>query len=64
MAVVAESQLTLSTEECEFLANFLESSLKEKRVEERRTRTPGFREQVIHEEDLIVSLLKKLGRSP
>jgi hypothetical protein len=62
--IMAESQLTLSAEEREYLANLLETVLKEKRVEEHRTRTLTYRQYVVHEEDVINSLLSKLGRPP
>ena len=57
---MAESHLSLTVEESEFLVNLLESVLKEKRVEEHRTRAPSYRQLVIHEEDVISSLLGKL----
>jgi hypothetical protein len=59
---MAELQLTLTAEEREYLANMLEMMLKEKRVEEHRTRTLTYRQYVVHEEDLIRSVLGKLGR--
>jgi hypothetical protein len=59
---MAESQLTLTAEEREFLLGLLETVLKDKRVEEHRTRTLTYRQYVVHEEDLIRSLLGKLGR--
>ena len=59
---MAELQLTLTAEEQQFLADLLESTLKERRIEEHRTRTPTYREHVLHEEELIVSVLRKLGR--
>jgi hypothetical protein len=61
---MAELQLTLTAEEHEFLAGLLETMLKEKRVEEHRTRTLSYRQYVVHEEDLIRALLSKLGRPP
>jgi hypothetical protein len=42
----------------------LENTLKETRVEEHRTRTPSYREHILRQEDLIVSLLRKLGQPP
>jgi hypothetical protein len=59
---MADLQLTLTAEEREYLANLLETMLKEKRVEEHRTRTLTYRQYVVHEEDLIRSVLGKLGR--
>jgi hypothetical protein len=55
-------QLTLTTDEREFLANLLELTMKETRIEEHRTRTPSFREHMVQREELIASLLKKLGK--
>jgi hypothetical protein len=58
---MAEQQLTLSDEERAFLADFLQKSLKEMRVEEHRTRTPSYREFILEREHLINGLLQKLG---
>jgi hypothetical protein len=57
---MAELQLTLTTEEREFLMDLLEVTLRDTRVEEHRTRTPSYREHVLHREDLIAALLSKL----
>ena len=59
---MAESQLTLTAEERQFLVDLLEAALKEKLVEERHTRTRAFRQIVRHQEDLISGLLGKLGK--
>jgi hypothetical protein len=59
---MAESQLTLTTEERDFLVDFLETALKDTRVEEHRTRTLSYRELVLKQEHLIAALLSKLGR--
>jgi hypothetical protein len=59
---MAEQQLTVTADEREFLVGFLNEALKEARVEEHRTRTPSFREHVLHREDLIAALLAKLGQ--
>ena len=62
---MADLQLTLTAEEREYLLNLLEIMLKEKRIEEHRTRTPTYRKEVVlPEEDLIASLMSKLGRPP
>lgn len=61
---MAESQLTLTAEERTFLAGLLEVALKDMRVEEHRTRTPTYREHILHQEDLIAGLLSKLGQPP
>ena len=61
---MAEVQLTLSAEERDYLVNLLENTLKETRVEEHRTRKPSYRQHVLHQEELITSLLRKLGQPP
>jgi hypothetical protein len=61
---MAELQLTLTDEERAYLVGLLENTLKETRVEEHRTRTPSYREHILRQEDLIVSLLRKLGQPP
>jgi hypothetical protein len=61
---MAELQLTLTADEREYLAGLLQMVLKDKRVEEHRTRTLTYREHVVHEEDLIARLLTKLGQPP
>ena len=61
---MADTQMTLTAEEREYLVSLLENVLKETRVEEHRTRTPSFREHVLHREELIASLLGKLGKPP
>jgi hypothetical protein len=61
---MAESQLTLTDAERGYLASLLEQALKDTRVEEHRTRTPTYRQHVLQQEDLIVALLRKLGRPP
>lgn len=58
-----ESSLTLTTDEREFLVGLLEITLKNARIEEHRTRTPTYREHVLHNEEIISGLLKKLGQS-
>ena len=59
---MAESQLTLTDEERAFLVGLLELTLKDTRIEEHRTRTPSYRQHVLHREDLITAVLRKLGR--
>jgi hypothetical protein len=59
---MTQMQLTLTTEEAEFLAGLLEAALRDVRVEEHRTRTPTYREHILHREDLMASLLNKLGK--
>ena len=58
---MAEPQLTLTTEEREFLVDMLEQAQKEKLVEEHHTSLRAFRQLVRHQEDLIAGLLRKLG---
>jgi hypothetical protein len=57
---MAERQLTLTTEEHQYLLNHLEQTLKDTRIEEHRTRSPSYREGVLQQENLIQSLLTKL----
>jgi hypothetical protein len=57
-----EFQLALTDEEHKYLADLLQTVLKDVRVEEHRTRTPLYRETVAHKEALILELLNKLGR--
>jgi hypothetical protein len=59
---MAECPLTLSQEERDYLVSLLETVLKDKRIEEHRTRTPSYREGLVHQEDLLVGLLGKLGK--
>ena len=59
-----ETTLHLTNEERTFLAELLEKSLKDARIEEHRTRAPSFREFVLRQEALIASLLGKLGQTP
>jgi hypothetical protein len=61
---MAEVQLTLSAEERDYLVSLLENTLKETRVEEHRTRKPSYRQHVLQQEELIASLLRKLGQPP
>lgn len=53
--------LTLTPQESSFLANLLQTALKETRIEEHRTRTPLYREHVLEKERLIEAVLEKLG---
>jgi hypothetical protein len=47
--IMSELQIALSGEEREYLAGLLESVLRAKRVEEHRTRTPSYRQDVLHQ---------------
>jgi hypothetical protein len=57
---MTDLQVTFNAEERKFLTNLLEEILKERRVEEHRTRTPSYRQFVIHDEALINSVLHKV----
>jgi hypothetical protein len=61
---MAETNMTLTAEEREYLVRLLEWALKDTRIEEHRTRTLTYREHVVHQEDVIVGLLSKLGQPP
>jgi hypothetical protein len=60
---MTELHLSLTAEEHDYLIGFLEMELKERLVEEHRTRTPSYREHVLRQERLIESLLRKLSPS-
>jgi hypothetical protein len=60
---MSEMQLILSAEERSYLARLLETALKNHRVEEHRTRTPSYRENVLAEEKIMEQILAKLGIS-
>ncbi len=57
-----EDQLTIDDEERAELMTLLERALAETRVEAHRTHTPGFRDQVLHQEAVVRRLLDKLRR--
>jgi hypothetical protein len=61
---MAELQMTLSDEERQYLVELLEITLKDTRIEEHRTRTPLYRENVLRQEGLIEGLLNKLRQPP
>jgi hypothetical protein len=61
---MAQTQLSLSDAQRDFLVHLLETTLKTTRVEEHRTRTPSYREQIEDQEQLIVGLLAQLGKTP
>lgn len=62
MAEVQEMlhHVTLTAEEHKYLHDLLETALRNARVEEHRTRTPLYREHVLHQEDVIQGVLDKL----
>jgi hypothetical protein len=62
--IMAESSLTLTGEERDYLVKMLEGTLKDTRIEEHRTRMPSYREFVLNEEQILEGLLKKLGHLP
>jgi len=61
---MTDQPLTLTIPERDCLVTLLELALKETRIEEHRTRSPSFREHVVQREELIVSVLGKLGHKP
>ena len=60
---MADFQLTINAEECKYLQDLLEVTLKEMQVEEHRTRTPSFRQHVLKHENLVQALLAKLRQN-
>jgi hypothetical protein len=58
--IMADQNLTLNAEESKYLVELLERTLKEAAVEEHRTRTPAYREHILHSEELARGILKKL----
>ena len=57
-----ERSLIVDDQERAVLVELLERELGESRVEARRTRTPDFKEQVLHEEEMVRRLIAKLQR--
>jgi hypothetical protein len=57
---MADFHLPLNAQEKDYLLGLLKTMLTETRVEVHRTHTPGFREKVIDEENLVRGLLTKL----
>ena len=55
-----DMSMTLTAEERDFLVGLLERVLKDKEIEEHRTRTLSYREIVVKEEERMKSLLAKL----
>jgi hypothetical protein len=60
---MADFHLPLNDQERDYLQALLKTMLTETRVEVHRTHTPGFREKVIAEEDLVRGLLTKLQKA-
>ena len=61
---MADLQFSMTAAERDFLTELLDKALKDMRIEEHRTRAPSFREHVIRHEEMISSLLTKLGKKP
>lgn len=61
---MTELHVTLTEEERLYLQELLKETLKGKRLEEHRTRTPSYREYVLREESLAESVLGKLQPVP
>jgi hypothetical protein len=59
---MGEVQLMLTDPERELLVRLLETTLRDVRIEEHRTRTISYREHILREEDVLVGLLSKLGK--
>jgi hypothetical protein len=57
---MAEFTLTLNEQERAVLERLLNQSLGDTRVEVHHTHTPGYREEVLREENLIRGLLAKV----
>jgi len=57
---MADFQITLTAEERKFLVELLETTLKETRIEEHRTRAPSYREHILQKENLMLALQNKL----
>ena len=58
---MTELQLFLNGDERECLIELLKTALRDKRVEEHRTRAPNYREHIIHQAELLNGVLQKLG---
>jgi hypothetical protein len=58
-----EFTMTLTEEERAQLLNWLERKQRDKLVEEHRTKTPDYRDYVLHEEAILEKLIDKLRSS-
>lgn len=58
---MTETSFAVTEREQEFLVGLLQTALRERRIEEHRTRAPTYREHVIQEGEIILDLLEKLG---
>jgi hypothetical protein len=61
--IMAESTVNLTDDEGKFLVELLKIALKDTQVEEHRTRTPAYRDHILRRENVISSLLRKLGKT-
>ena len=61
-ASTTEFAMTITEEERTQLLNWLEQRQRNKLIEEHRTRTPDYREHVLHEEAILDGLIEKLRR--
>jgi hypothetical protein len=59
---MAETEITLTREERDYLVRLLRTTIGETRVEAHRTHTPAFRDRVLAEETLERGLLSKLEK--
>jgi hypothetical protein len=57
---MAEHNLTLTADECKYLIDLLERTLRDTEIEEHRTRAPAYREHILQWEELAKEILKKL----
>ena len=58
---MTETQLLLNAEEKELLVKLLEREVSQRLVEEHRTRTPAYREHILHDEAVLQRVLEKLS---
>jgi hypothetical protein len=58
---MADTQLSLASEERELLVDILSHQLKEKRVEEHRTDSTDYKRMVARQAALVEGMLNKLG---
>ena len=61
---MTETQLLLNAEEKELLMKLLEREVSQRLVEEHRTRTPAYREHILHDETVLRGVLTKLNEAP
>jgi hypothetical protein len=61
---MVDSYATFTDEERDTLVALLQDRLKALLIEEHRTRAPSYRQHLLHNEDILRSILVKLGGSP